>query len=568
LLTGRISKMAMSRNLAAKLSIALFLFFVTISIAHFSYAGEDYVTDELIVKMKSGADQSAVAAEVSRRGSVLRKSFSDLRMMLVQVAPGYTIEEAQTALESNPDVEYVEKNYIVYADLNPNDPKFGQQTYLNVIDAPLAWNTQTGNTNAVIAVLDTGVEGTHEDITGKLLPGCSVIGGFTESSCGSNVDDNNGHGTGVAGTAAAKTNNGIGVAGLCWNCPILPVKVLGDGGSGTLADTVEGILFARNYALNNPTKKVVINMSLGRDCQASGVTQSEQDAINAAWNAGVLIVASAGNSGNSNLQCPAAANHVIAVSATTNSDTLASFSSYGSFVDLAAPGVGIVNAIGTSNTPGSFYASWSGTSFSSPIVSGVAGLVWSAKGTLTNAEVDQILRDTAENIGSATFFGDGRVNADFAVDLASSGSPAPSPAPTPPPGPVPTPTPAPITGGTLSGFVPGTAGVKNSLTVTGAPAGSSVRFYYSRYTGTTSITSGVCKGKTLGLRSPSLIGTATADSTGKATINANLSSTLGGRTIYIQSRVENSTSCKITNRVTQTIKRKSGSSSTRPIFFR
>jgi subtilisin family serine protease len=185
--------------------------------------------------------------------------------------------------------------------------------------------------------------------------------------------------------------------------------------------------------LNNPTKKVVINMSLGRDCQSSGVTQAEQDAINAAWSAGVLVVASAGNSGNSNLQCPAAADHVIAVSATTSGDALASFSSYGSFVDIAAPGVSIVNAIGTSDVAGSFYTSWSGTSFSAPIVSGVAGLVWSADIPLTNAEVDQILKDTAENIGSSLYFGEGRVNADFAVDLASSGSPAPpTPAPTPP----------------------------------------------------------------------------------------------------------------------------------------
>jgi subtilisin family serine protease len=336
--------------------------------------------------------------------------------------------------------------------------------------------------------------------------------------------------------------------------------VLSDSGSGSLSDTIEGINFARAYALNNPTKKVVINMSLGRDCQSSGVTQAEQDAINAAWSAGVLVVASAGNSGNSNLQCPAAADHVIAVSATTSGDALASFSSYGSFVDIAAPGVSIVNAIGTSDVAGSFYTSWSGTSFSAPIVSGVAGLVWSADIPLTNAEVDQILKDTAENIGSSLYFGDGRVNADFEVDLASSGSPAPpTPAPTPPP-PAPTPTPSPVASGTLTGFNPGTAGVKNSLAVTGAPKGAVVRFYYSRYTGTSSITSGVCKGKSLSLRSPISLGSAVVDSTGKATINPTLSSTLGGRTIYIQSRVEASSSCKITNRVKQTIKRKSGSS--------
>lgn len=201
-------------------------------------------------------------------------------------------------------------------------------------------------------------------------------------------------------------------------------------------------------------------MSFGRDRQSSGITQAEQDAINAAWSAGVLVVASAGNSGNSNLQCPAAAAHVIAVYATTNSDTKASFSSYGSFVDLAAPGVGIVNLVGSSSVPGSSYASWSGTSFSAPIVSGVAGLVWSVKSTLTNVDVDQILRYTAVNIGSSLYFGDGRVDAELAVALASSGSPAPTPKPTPP---------SSSGGGVLTGFNPGTAGVRNTLTVTGAP---------------------------------------------------------------------------------------------------
>ena len=553
-------------KLPARFLIAFFLFFVTSSIEYLSYAEEEYVTDELIVKMKGDTNQSAAVSQIQSRGAVVRESFSDLGIMVVQVAPGDTIESMQRSLEANPDVEYVEKNYIVYADLTPNDPRYGQQSYLSVIDAPLAWNSETGDSNVVIAVLDTGVEVVHEDISGKSLQGCSVIGSFTENSCGTNVDDNHGHGTGVAGTAAAKTNNGLGVAGLCWNCPILPVKVLSDSGSGSLSDTIEGINFARNYALNNPSKRVVINMSLGRDCQSSGVTQSEQDAINAAWNAGVLVVASAGNSANSNLQCPAAADHVIAVSATTSSDTLASFSSYGSFVDIAAPGVSIVNAVGTSNVAGSFYASWSGTSFSAPIVSGVAGLVWSADTSLTNTEVDQILRDTAENIGSSLYFGEGRVNAGFAVDLASSGNPAP-PSPSPPPPPPPTPTPPPVASGTLTGFNPGTAGVKNSLTVTGAPKGAVVRFYYSRTPGTSSITSGVCKGKALSLRSPISLGSAVADSTGKATINPTLSSTLGGRSIYIQSRVEASSSCKITNRVAQSIKRKSGSSSGRPIFF-
>lgn len=552
--------MAISRNLPGKLFIAFFLFFFTASIAQFSHAAEDYVSDELIVKYKSSADEADAVSHVSSRGAVVRKSFSELRMMVIQLSPGDTLEDAERALKNNPDVEYVEKNYIVYAHLTPNDPRYNQQWYLNTIDAPQAWNTETGDPNVTIAVLDTGVESTHEDMSGKLLPGCNVIGSFNQNSCGSNTDDNHGHGTGVAGTAAARTNNGLGVAGVCWSCQILPVKVLSDSGSGTVSDTVEGILYARQYALNNPSKRVVINMSLGRDCQSSGVLQSEQDAINSAWNAGVLIVASAGNDGNSNLQCPASANNVIAVSATTSSDTKASFSSYGSFVDLAAPGVSIVNLFGTSNVGGSFYTNWSGTSFSAPIVSGIAGLVWSVNTSRTNAQVEQILKDTAENIGSSLYFGDGRVNADFAVALASGG-----PAPTPPPGgPSPTPTPAPPSGKvTLAGFSPGTAGTTNTLTATGALQGANVKFYYSIRTGTTSITSGVCRGKSLSLRSPSLIGTAKADSSGKATLNVKLSSSFAGRTLYIQSLAESS-SCAVSNRVTQTIKSSSGGSTTPP----
>jgi thermitase len=547
-----------SKSMANRL-IVLFLFFFMPSIVCVASAREDYVNDELIVKMKGNSDSTAVESEIYSRGAVIRKSFLNSKMVLVRIALGDTLDDVQQSLENDPDVEYVEKNYIVYAHVTPNDPLFGQQTYLNVIDAPQAWNTGTGDLNVVIAVLDTGVEGTHEDMSGKLLPGCNVLDSFTETSCGSNVDDNNGHGTGVAGTAAAKTNNGRGAAGICWNCSILPVKVLNDSGSGTLSDTIEGIMFATNYAHNNPSKRVVINMSLGRDCQSSGVTQAEQDAINAAWSTGVLVVASAGNSGNSDLECPAAANHVIAVSATTNSDTKASFSSYGSFVDLAAPGVGIVNAIGTSNVPGSFYASWSGTSFSSPIVSGVAGLVWSVDKTLTNAEVDQILRDTAENIGSSLYFGAGRVNAAFAVELASSGNPAP---PTPAPGPTPTPAPPPSSGsGVLSGFNPGTAGARNTLTVTGAPSRSTVRFYYSRYSGKSTIRGGICNGQSLNMRSAALIGSARADSSGNASLSVSLTTSLGGVTLYVQSTAETSSSCKVTNLVSQTIKTKSGSGS-------
>ncbi|HVY55394.1 MAG TPA: hypothetical protein VHC46_06520, partial [Thermodesulfobacteriota bacterium] len=148
-------------------------------------------------------------------------------------------------------------------------------------------------------------------------------------------------------------------------------------------------------------------------------------------------------------------------------------------------------------------------------------------------------------------------------DLASGSSPSPTPTPPPGGGGVPTPTPAPSGPASLTGFNPGTAGLKNSLTVTGAAKGATVSFYYSTATGTTSITSGACKGKTLSLSRATLIGSAKADSTGKATLNATLSRSLAGRTLYLQAKAE-TTACAITNRVTQKIKSSSGSSTNPP----
>ncbi|MCK5709261.1 MAG: S8 family serine peptidase [Deltaproteobacteria bacterium] len=389
-----------------KVTKTLFLAFFIISALFFytpdvSAQGE-FVAGELIIKLKEGVNTLGLRSGMAQKGMPIVESIPELGFHVIQIPPE-ELEDMQRSLSRDPDFEYVEKNYIVHANVIPNDQFFNFQTYLNVINAPMAWDSEIGDPNTVIAVLDSGVDATHEDLSGKVLQGCSTLGNFSETSCGANTNNIAGHGSGVSGTATAITNNFDGVAGVCWNCSILPVKVLDDTGSGTSVDIVQGILFAKNYALNNPTKKVIINMSFGRDCNGSGISQFEQDAINLAWNSGLLVIAAAGNEGNSNVHCPASAANTIAVSATDDNDNLANFSSFGNFVDLAAPGVSIANVF-----PGDNYVFWSGTSFSSPIV---AGLVWSANTALTNAEVDQILRDTADNIGSSFFFGDGRVNA-------------------------------------------------------------------------------------------------------------------------------------------------------------
>ena len=536
------------------------LLFLPAPFARISFAEEGYVPDELIVKMKDGSTN--VTTTRSIRGldrATLKRSFRDLGMVVLQTRSGDSLEALEAELRSDPNVEYVEKNYYVWADATPNDPSYGRQTYLGKIGAPKAWDKTKGSANVVIAVLDTGVESSHEDVGPKLLSGCNVLGASTENSCGPNTEDVHGHGTGVAGTAAASTNNQKGAAGVCWNCPVLPVKVLGDSGSGTVGDMIKGILFARNYAIQNPSKRVVINLSLGRECNSSGPTKAEQDAINLAWESGLIVVAAAGNSGNNLRQCPASAANVIAVSATTSVDKKASFSNYGSFIDIAAPGVGIYNAIGTADTPGSFYTSWSGTSFSAPIVSGVAGLVWSTDMTLTNKEVEEILKDSAETLSPSSHFGAGRVNADFAVSLAGAAQPTP-----PPPTTKPTTPPAPSGNAVLSLLDPGAAGVSNTISVSGAAPGARVKFNYATVGGKSTITSGACKGKTLDLSRPISLGTAVADSAGNAVLKVNLAKTSAGRTLYMQASSESGSACQITNRTKQTIKKSTGGSSNPP----
>lgn len=292
-------------------------------------------------------------------------------------------------------------------------------------------------------------------------------------------------------------------------------------------------------------------MSLGRNCNATGISQAEQEAIDLAWAAGVLLVSSAGNPGTSQLQCPAAAANMIAVSATDNNDGLSDFSSFGNFVDLAAPG-GNLSAFqfiyNVEGNTGNGYTGWVGTSFSSPIVAGLAGLIWSANMSLTNAEVDQILRTTADNIGSSFFFGDGRINANAAV--LAAGDPSPTP---PPPTPTPAPTSPPVLNPVLTELDPGSAGAPSTLTVTDAPPGSNVIFKYSFNVGTDLISGGICNGQFLSIINPRTISSTTADGAGTASINVPLPKKADGITLHLQAQAEGVSECGISNRVTQTI---------------
>jgi len=221
----------------------------------------------------------------------------------------------------------------------------------------------------------------------------------------------------VAGTAAAISNNIAGVAGVAWGNPIMPLVVLNSDNWGSYYDVARAITFAADNGIR------VINISLG----GSSSSSTMQNAINYAWTKGTLVFASAMNNAASTPNYPAACEHVVAVSATTSSDTRASFSNYGAWIDIAAPGVSIL----TTNRGGG-YGYWSGTSFSSPIAAGLAGLIISANPDLTNTQLVEIITQNADDLGDPGFdqyYGYGRVNACASLVAAIGTAPEPEPEP-------------------------------------------------------------------------------------------------------------------------------------------
>ena len=312
-------------------------------------------------------------------------------------------ESSIAGLQRNPNVRYVEPNGEVFA-LSQTTPwgidrVFGDEGY------PFpTWESSTG-LGIAVAVLDTGIEEGHEDLT--VLGGANTIDGTHWGA------DGHGHGTHVAGTIAALDND-LGVVGVAPKVGLYAVKVLDDSGSGTVASVVAGIQWSVNNYMH------VISMSLG----SSSDSQTLRNACDAAYGAGLLLVAAAGNSGNpagrgDNVGYPAKYDSVIAVAATDQNDKRASWSSTGPAVELAAPGVSIY-----STWKGNSYATASGTSMACPHVSGAAALAWAVNPGLTNAQVRTILQDTAEDLGlPATHQGYGLVRADAAVAMAKGTEP-------------------------------------------------------------------------------------------------------------------------------------------------
>ncbi len=362
-------------------------------------------------------------------------------------------------LAADPNVEYVEVDQLMRHTLTPNDPRLSEQwgfgTSASSINVRPAWDKSTG-TGVVVAVIDTGITN-HPDLNANILPGYDFIsdaamardgGGrdnnpndegdwYAANECGAGYPASNSswHGTHVAGTIAAVTNNAVGVAGTAFNAKIVPVRVLGKCG-GYTSDIADAIVWASGGTVSgvpaNANPAEVINMSLGGSGSCS---TTYQNAINGAVSRGTTVVVAAGNS-NTNVSSAVPANcpNVIAVAATTSAGARASFSNYGAGIDISAPGASILSTLNSGTTvPGSAsYASYNGTSMAAPHVAGVVALMQAAATTaLTPAQVESILKSTARPLPGACSGGCGAgiADADAAVVAAQNGGGNPNPNP-------------------------------------------------------------------------------------------------------------------------------------------
>jgi subtilisin family serine protease len=373
------------------------------------------VPGQYIIKFKSTTAQKNRQSVIRAHGGSIVDRVAALDSEVAEFpalanANAATKEELLKALKSNPNVEYVEPNYIMSINFTPNDSGVSQQWAWGVMDSYQSWDVTQGSSSVTVAIVDTGIQRNHPDLDSK------IVGGYDFVSNDNAADDGNGHGTHVGGTVAAETNNSQGGAGTCPNCKLMPVRVLDNNGSGTMAGVANGI----TYAADNGAK--VINLSLG-----GGGASTLQQAVDYAWGKGVFLACAAGNSNTSSTSSayPAAYTNCFAIASTTNTDARSSFSNYGSWVEIAAPGSNIY-----STWLNSGYNTISGTSMATPHVAGVAGLL--ASQGLTNSQIWTRLCNTAEDIsGTGTYWTCGRLNANLAVTNGGGGTPTPTPTSTP-----------------------------------------------------------------------------------------------------------------------------------------
>ena len=392
-----------------------------------SSSAKDFVRGEILVKFNTGVSNQEQAEIHRRNGGQLKETVRGIDVKVIKVPAGRE-EDLVDRYEHTPKVEFAELNGIVTEANDPNDPYDNTSSYASAkhgsvmqwgwkkVQAYEAWDQTTGSSTSPVkvAVVDTGIDNSHPD-----LPTVGATNQKDFVNGDNNAEDDRGHGTHVAGTIGAKTNNTTGVAGTNWNVDLMSAKVLNDSGSGSFSNVANGVI----WAADNGAK--VINLSLG-----GGASTTMESAVNYARNKGAVLACAAGNSGSSTPSYPAGYTNCIAVAATDENDQKASFSNYGSsWVDVAAPGVHILSTMPdtsvTMNTALGYkttYDSLNGTSMATPHVAGLAGLVI-AKGTCngkTGSDLVLCVRNEIESnadgiSGTGTYWAKGRINSNLSV---------------------------------------------------------------------------------------------------------------------------------------------------------
>lgn len=314
---------------------------------------EGVVVGQVVIQFSPTTTNAEREAYVQSLGGTVVEEIAELNSVVVRVPEAV----AQQPLPSDPAVVSSEPDYYVVAfddPLPPNDPLYDQQWALERINAPRGWEViNPSSPQVVIAVIDSGICANHPDLVGRILPGYDFVDGDTDPE-----DDFN-HGCSVAGVIAANRDNGIGVVGIASNAQILPLRVLNDAGLGVASQVASAVIYAADHDAD------IINMSLG-SLHRSAVLES---AVQYAVGKGILVIASAGDGASSTPQYPANFPNVIAVGSYDNEGNQSSFSNYGEWVDIYAPGRNIhTTAIGDA------YASRTGTSFAAPMVAAVAAM--------------------------------------------------------------------------------------------------------------------------------------------------------------------------------------------------
>jgi subtilisin family serine protease len=449
-------------------------FVLILGLAAYAGARDLYVPGEILVKFKPGRVSAASVNTLKSQFGVVTsekifpqykvsaqaaaKQLPDLSL-LYRMTYSSTLDarEVAQAFSQDPNVEFAEPNYYVHMTAVPNDPSYAtQQWHLNNtkqtggtegadIDAEAAWDANKGSTSVVIGIVDSGIDLDHPDLTANLWHNTDEIpNNLIDDDGNGYVDDYDGwdfvsndktpepvpgaglnegvnHGTHVAGIVSAVTNNGVGVAGVSWYCKVMAVKILDNNGDSTTTRAVNGM----KYAVDKGAQ--IINCSFGTPPGEYSLTFDLT--VDYVYGKDGLIVAAAGNDGLdidivTNMESPVCndrgANKVLGVASTTDDDLKSSFSNYGAtYVDVSAPGSSIYSTLFNNGSP-SFstdYGLLSGTSMSAPVVSGIAALLLSQISSLTNVQLTQALRASADNVGLGSTMGTGRVNARAALAL-------------------------------------------------------------------------------------------------------------------------------------------------------